>query len=161
MARAALIGRVPIPPANVHPVPADRSSPAEAARAYESALRAFFGPVPFPRFDLILLGVGEDGHTASLFPGTAALAERSRWAVDVPAPSHMSPHVPRVTLTFPVLNAARRVFFLAAGAKKAAILRAVLHGPPGRHPAQDVRPADGELVWWTDRAALADGPRIS
>lgn len=151
MADEALLRHVPIPPDHIHPIPYEED-PGRAAARYEATLRRFFDEDP-PRFDLILLGLGEDGHTASLFPFHPALEERERWVVAVEG---MDP--PRVTLTFPVLNRARRVVFLVTGANKAAIVRAVLRGPsdPRRWPAQGVRPGPGRLLWLVDRAA-ADG----
>ncbi len=132
MIEKALLQHVPIPPENVHSVPLDRG-PDGAAEAYEAELRRFFGHgESAPRFDLILLGLGEDGHTASLFPGDAALAERKRWAVAVARPE---PEPARVTLTLPVVGAAHAVVFLVTGAEKAAALKAVLEGPPDGLPA--------------------------
>jgi len=148
MAWEALLRHVPIPPDHIHPIEGAGDPEAAAAR-YEALLRRFFGEAP-PRFDLILLGLGEDGHTASLFPFHPALDEPTRWvaAVDAADP-------PRVTLTFPILNQARRVVFLVSGANKAAILHAVLREPPDPHrrPAQGVRPGPGRLLWLADRAA--------
>ncbi len=127
-------------------------APEVAAYAYEAELRAAFGDGVLPRFDLVLLGVGEDGHTASLFPGTTATHEQTR--------SVVANHVPRldtwrITLTFPVLDAAKRVWILAVGARKAEILRDVLGEvrDPARWPVQAVQPVNGELVWWLDDAA--------
>jgi len=154
MARETLLGRVPIPVENVHRIPAELE-PARAAEACERALRDFFGETP--RFDLVLLGLGDDGHTASLFPGAAAIHERERWALAVYVEKLGAW---RVTLTPPVLNAARQVTFLVAGAGKAARLREVLIGPyqPDTLPAQIVRPADGRVLWLVDRAAAAELP---
>jgi 6-phosphogluconolactonase len=151
MLRETLLQKVPIHPAQVHAVPTQCGSVGEAAMEYERGLKFFFGDVEFPRFDLILLGLGEDGHTASLFPDTAALEEKKRWAVDVLPPK--APHA-RVTLTFPVLNNAARVMFLSAGAKKQAILKDVLQASEqNRYPAQRVRPASGFAEWWIDPPA--------
>jgi 6-phosphogluconolactonase len=118
-------------------------------------LRAEFGPVDLPRFDLVLLGVGEDGHTASLFPGTLAVTEQTRWVAPNWVPKLDSW---RITLTMPVLCAGRRVWIFAVGGRKAAILRDVLgetHDPRA-WPVQGVVPSDGSLVWWVDEAAAAD-----
>lgn len=151
-ARRALLERIPIPPANVHRLRGE-DDPARAATAYEEELRAWFGAAPaaLPRFDAVLLGIGLDGHTASLFPGGGALAATARLCVaDRVAPLDAW----RLTLTLPVLNAARRVVFLAAGAGKAAIVARVLgplETPP--LPAQLVRPVDGRLLFLLDAAA--------
>jgi 6-phosphogluconolactonase len=152
MARRALLDHVPIPAAQVHPMPTDATDPHEAAAAYEADLREYFGEDP--RFDVILLGMGDDGHTASLFPGSPALDERTRWVVAAPSPA--APHQ-RLTLTFPVLNRAAHVYFLVAGAAKVEALRCVSGYPSGvtECPSASVRPADGELAWWIDEAAAA------
>lgn len=158
MARESLLAHVPVAPENIHRIQGEIDA-AQAALAYEDALRAHFaGP---PRFDLILLGMGEDGHTASLFPGAPALAERVRLAVPVHA-AHLGSW--RVTLTYPVLNAAAAVLFVVSGSSKAATLRAVLEGPsrPTELPAQGVRPHAGRLMWLADASAaeqLAGGNR--
>ena len=149
LAREALLDHVPIPGDNVHPMPTGLPAPEEAAAAYEQTLRRWF-PGPWPRFDLVLLGMGSDGHTASLFPGAAAFAERTRWAVAASAP--VEPRL-RLTLTLPVFNHAALVFFLVAGSEKAAVLGRVLAGPSEAYPAAAVRPDEGGLVWWVDEAA--------
>lgn len=147
MARETLIDPLGIPPENVHPMPTNAPSPDEAARLYEQELRAFFGQST--RFDLILLGMGADGHTASLFPGTPALKEHRRWVTVGEAP--VEPRV-RLTLTLPVLNAARVVYFLVTGADKAEMVRRILvEREP--FPAALVSPKEGELVWWLDKDA--------
>jgi 6-phosphogluconolactonase len=130
--------------------------PAAAAAAFEQELRGAFGAAAeLPVFDLVLLGIGPDAHTASLFPGDAALAERERWAVGVEVPG-MAPLVPRVTLTLPVLDAARAVLFLISGADKAdAVARAFGDAPGLDAPASLVRPADGALTVLLDGAAAA------
>lgn len=150
MAREALLSRVPLPPENVHRVRGELP-PARAAEEYGRELRAFFG-AEGPRFDLLHLGVGGDAHTASLFPFSPALRERERWAVPT---LHPGSGEPRVTLTVPVLNAARRVELLATGTEKAEVVRAVVRGAldPFRLPAQLVRPREGEAHWVLDRAA--------
>ena len=121
---------------------------------YERALRDFFplSPGEFPRFDLVLLGVGPDGHTASLFPGTAALNETQRLVVANWVPKF---NIYRLTFTFPVLNAAACVIFLASGPDKAAILHEVLENSAADLPSQRVHPSNGELVWLVDRAAAS------
>lgn len=150
MAHEAFITRVRIPPANVHRMRGELP-PAEGAAAYAEELAAFFGP-GVPRFDLIHLGVGPDGHVASLFPFTPALRERGRL---VTTNLHLPPGEPRITLTLPVLNAAARIELPVLGADKADIVWTVLRGPidPFRYPAQLVRPVDGEMVWMLDAAA--------
>lgn len=154
MAREELLSRVPIPPENVHRIPAENPDAAKAAEEYAQTLRTFFGLAAgaVPRFDLILLGMGPDGHTASLFPGTNAVRETAR-LVGAPWVEKLNAH--RITLTPPVLNNAACVLFLVSGEEKAETLRAVLQGPyqPDRFPAQIVRPVDGHLLWMVDRAA--------
>lgn len=156
-ARAALLEHVPVPPGNVHRVPAEIGDAEEAARVYEDELRRCFAPPrgALPRFDLVLLGLGADGHTASLFPDSSALAERRRWVV-APWIEKLAAH--RITLTLPVLNAAARVLFLVSGKEKAPPLRRVLAGPRGPRelPAQAVAPREGEVVWLVDREAAAE-----
>ncbi|MCU1304293.1 MAG: 6-phosphogluconolactonase [Candidatus Sulfotelmatobacter sp.] len=156
MAKEALLSKVPIPPANVFPVPTENPDADAAAAAYEQTLRKFFAlePGQFPRFDLILLGMGPDGHTASLFPETAALHEKSRLVV-ANWVEKMKTH--RITFTLPVLNAARCVAFLVSGADKAAVLREVLEGaaPPEKYPSKLVQPTNGKLIWFLDRAAAS------
>jgi 6-phosphogluconolactonase len=146
---------VPIPAANVHRMPAEMD-PAEAAARYEGQLRELFAPHGdgFPVFDFILLGLGDDGHTASLFPGTRSIRESARWVVG----HHVDAQKGwRITLTPPVINAARMVAFIVAGAGKAAVMKEILEGPfrPDMLPAQIVRPAGGDLVWMLDREAAA------
>jgi len=155
MAREHLLDHVPIPPANVHRMPGEMD-PVEAAARYEGELRHFFAPhgEGLPVFDFILLGLGEDGHTASLFPGTRAIRESARWVVG----HHVDAQKGwRITLTPPVINAARAVVFIAAGAGKAVVLKEILEGPlrPDTLPAQIVRPAGGTLLWMLDREAAA------
>jgi 6-phosphogluconolactonase len=152
LAKAAWLDRVPIPAAQIHPINC-ASDPAAAARQYETKLRKFFAGQP-PILDLILLGLGEDGHTASLFPGTLALAECERWVAAVNV-AHQD--LNRITLTVPLINQAAMVVFLVAGGAKAGILRQALHGPrdPVRLPAQLIRPHNGELRWLVDLTAAA------
>ncbi len=152
MAMAAWLDRASIPRAQIHPMDC-APDPAAAARDYEAHLREFFAGQP-PRLDLVLLGLGSDGHTASLFPGSPALAEGDRWAAPVFA-AEGGPH--RVTLTAPLINQARLVAFLVSGPGKAAILAEILQGPrdPLRLPAQLIQPHAGELVWLVDQPAAA------
>lgn len=155
LAQRYLLSRVPIPASQVHPTPVAAGDPAAVAQAYEAELRSAFGLAPgeWPRFDLILLGLGSDGHTASLFPDKPALQEQQRLVVATP-PGVLPPPVDRVTFTFPVLNAARAVAFLAAGADKREPLKRVLAGDT-EPPAARVQPTDGELRWMLDTAATA------
>ncbi len=149
MWREALLDHAPVPAANVHPMPT-AGEPQEAARAYESELKRFYGAdlldARRPLFDITLLGLGTDGHTASLFPGTAALREATRWVVPVEG---AQPEV-RLTLTFPVLASSRHVAFLVSGGSKRDILARVRRGED--FPAAAVRPV-GALHWFVDRAA--------
>ena len=151
MANEALLSRVPLPPANVHRIEGLGDAAANAS-AYESELRGLFGDAEWPRLDQVLLGMGDDGHTASLFPGTEALQETRLWV----APNWVEKlGAWRVTLTAPAINAARHVTFLVTGAAKAERLREVLKGErdPARLPSQLIRPSEGTLEWYVDRAA--------
>ncbi|UCC68775.1 MAG: 6-phosphogluconolactonase [Armatimonadota bacterium] len=152
MARKMLLDRVPIPEGNMHPMPTLFPRPEHAAEAYQATLRAHF-PGRWPRFDLILLGLGVDGHTASLFPNNPALDEKSRWVVAVDA-EEADPPV-RLTLTLPAINHAKNIYFVAAGKDKApALQHALAAGPdPRAAPASAVAPVDGRLIWWVDRPA--------
>ena len=155
MARELLLDHVPIPPANVHRMHGEMD-PVDAAARYEEGLRQFFASAgdAFPAFDLVLLGLGEDGHTASLFPGTRAVKETVRWVLGYHVDAQKGW---RITLTPPVINAAREVVFIVAGGGKASVLRDVLEGPnrPDVLPAQIVRPGGGEPLWMVDRNAAA------
>jgi 6-phosphogluconolactonase len=157
-ARTDFIEKLAMRPAGVHPVPVE-GTPEALARRYEEELRAHFRlrRLPEPVFDLILLGVGADGHTASLFPGSPALEERRRWTAAVKGGQ---PEVWRVSLTYAVLNRARRVVFLACGANKAAVVRRVLSTFSPDLPAQQVRPQAGRVTWVLDppAAALLESP---
>jgi 6-phosphogluconolactonase len=137
---------------NVFRVPTEIGDADSAARAYEQTLRKFFAlqPGEFPRFDLVLLGLGPDGHTASLFPGTAALNEKSSLVVATWVEKFQTY---RITLTLPVLNRSACVIFLVSGADKANIVREALKNEEANLPSQKVRPADGRLLWLLDRAA--------
>lgn len=156
MANEAMLSKVPVPAGNVFRIPTENPNADAAAAAYEETLRKFFavGPKGVPRFDLILLGLGPDGHTASLFPGTTALQEKTRlvlanWVEKL--------KTSRITLTLPVLNAARCVAFLVSGTDKAPALHEILEGTsPGElYPAKLVSPSDGKLFWLVDRAAAS------
>jgi 6-phosphogluconolactonase len=153
MVREAMFAKAPVPPDNIHPVPVD-ASPQEAARRYERTLQQTYGaPIldpTRPLFDLMLLGLGPDGHTASLLPEEPVLQERERWVAVV---ARGRPEV-RITMTYPVIESSRRVAFLVTGREKAAILRAIRSGG-SRVPAAQVRPI-GELFWFVDRAAAGE-----
>jgi 6-phosphogluconolactonase len=150
MTREAMLAKAPVPPGNIHPIPTD-GSPEDAARRYELTLQQAYGGASLdphrPLFDVTLLGLGPDGHTASLLPGEPVLSERKRW---VAAVAHGRPEV-RITMTYPALESSRRVAFLAAGEDKAAIFTAIRKGD-SRVPAAQIRPV-GELFWFVDRAA--------
>jgi 6-phosphogluconolactonase len=158
MAKETLLNHVPCPHANVHPMPTHFSDPDAAARDYEATLKEYFASES-PRFDLVLLGLGPEGHTASLFPGSPALQERTRWVVAVTAPAE--PPI-RLTLTLPALTRAANTFFLVTGLDKAQALDHVLVGPadPNMYPAAGVRPVEGTLIWWVDQEAAAQVKRI-
>ncbi len=156
-AQDLLLGPLAIPSDNVHRFRGELSDASEAAREYETELRRFFGLAAkrrWPRFDLVLLGMGADGHTASLFPGSDALAEDERLAVANWVDKLQSF---RLTLTCPVFNNAACILFLVAGAEKARTLQEVVERPakPPRYPAQLIRPSAGELTWYVDRAAAS------
>ena len=153
MAKEALLDHVPCPAANIHPMPTHFPSADAAARDYERTLRNHFVE-QWPRFDIVLLGLGDDGHTASLFPGSLALAERTRWVVAAQAP--VEPHL-RLTLTLPALTRARAVFVVVAGPAKAEALQHVLEGAGDwiKYPAAGIRLAKGSVIWWADREAAA------
>lgn len=150
MARRILLDHVAVPPNQIHPVSCS-DSPIAAAAEYESILRSFFAKQP-SRFDLVLLGLGENGHTASLFPGTPVLSEEDRWVAEVAVPDQ---DFKRVTLTAPVINQAAVVAFLVSGAAKAEVLAKVINGPPipDQLPAQLIRPIAGDLHWFIDQEA--------
>jgi 6-phosphogluconolactonase len=147
------------PAGNIHPIPTDLADPEQSAARYESELKSYYGASVLdparPMFDLVLMGVGPDGHTASLFPGYPAVEEMERWVVGVPT-AHVEPFVPRVTLTLPVLGSCREMLFEVAGTDKLNILTRVL--------TSDDLPAsrawsNGETVWLVDTAALPENFR--
>lgn len=156
MAREAWLSKVPIPERNLHRFRTEDADPERVAKDYETQLQSFFKlrPGEVPTFDLCLMGMGADGHTASLFPGTTALSEEVRLAVSVWVESLGAW---RVTLSAPVFNKARCAWFLAAGADKSAALTQVLEGtaPAEQYPARLIQPSAGELLWWVDAAAAA------
>ncbi|HYK92715.1 MAG TPA: 6-phosphogluconolactonase [Thermoplasmata archaeon] len=160
MARQTLLEGIPVPADHVHAIPTVGRDPAEAARTYESTLREFLGGEP-AGFDLAFLGLGPDGHTASLFPGDPALGERDRWVVSVPR-SPRPPECPRVTATIPLLNRSRTVLFLVEGPEKADILARVAAAsrkPDPPYPASRVRGRDATW-WYVDRAAAGEARRV-
>ncbi len=154
----SLLLKAPIPPERVHPIPVDGNSVATAAARYEREMRDFFR-LPagaWPSLDLVLLGTGEDGHTASLFPGDDVLDEEERWtaAVSPSAAEHE-----RVTLTLPVINRARNVFFLVTGSGKAEALGKIRRGADRAVPASLVDPKEGSLTFYLDEKAASGGAR--
>jgi len=154
MANETLLSKLPIPSDHVFRIPAEIPDAGDAAHSYEQTLHDFFSPAPgsFPRFDLILLGMGPDGHTASLFPGTTALEEKQHWVVANWVEKFSAF---RITFTYPVLNHSANVMFLVSGAEKAAMVGRALKDPATNLPCQGVRPTDGELNWFLDQAAAA------
>jgi 6-phosphogluconolactonase len=156
MARETLLAHVHIPAANIYPIPTVGATPEAAASAYEETLTAVFS-AELPRFDLILLGLGPDGHTASLFPGQPEVVRPSA-ALAVAVHNAPKPPPVRITFTYKLINAAANILFLVAGADKGVVLREVLRGPadPARLPAQGVRPERGALVWLVDAAAAKE-----
>ena len=163
LVREALSDAVPMPPSNIHRIRGEED-PKVAAGAYEQELRTFFGcngvdGPPRVGFDLVLLGMGEDGHTASLFPGLPAVTEQVRWVM---AQFVEVVSMWRITLTPVVINAAKNVIFIVSGHEKANRLRDVLEGPfqPERLPAQMIKPARGRLLWLVDEAAAGRLKRV-
>jgi len=153
MVEHSLLSRIEIPSGNIHRIETERE-PSEAARMYEQEITRVFDLVPgvVPSFSLALLGLGEDGHTASLFPGSESLLERQRLAVDTFV-AHLNTH--RITVTLPVINHASTVMMLVSGKSKSSILREVLDDGPAQYPAQMVKPATGRLDWFIDREAAS------
>ena len=153
MANEAMLAHLPIPETNIHRIEGVGDAAANASD-YESVMRGYFGDAEWPRLDLVMLGMGDDGHTASLFPGTTALEEKSAW---VTANWVEKFDTWRITLSAPAINAARNVIFFVAGAGKAERLREVLKGErdTARLPSQLVAPRDGRLEWYVDKAASA------
>ena len=154
MARGAFLSKVPVPDGNIHAVPTEGLSPDQAAIAYETTMKRFYGSDKLdpgrPLFDVTLLGIGEDGHTASLFPGQPALRETRRWAVAVIGAKDEA----RITLTYPAIDSSREVVFLVTGQEKR---RVVARAETGDRtiPAGVIRPV-GRLHWFTDRAAAPE-----
>jgi 6-phosphogluconolactonase len=158
--REALLAKIEIPRENIHPVPTERSTLQISAEAYEADLRVFFKlrPGQIPRFDLILLGIGEDGHTASLFPGSPILSERDRLAAAVTL-DEIRHH--RITLTLPVINHARQVVFLVSGESKASVLEKVVDKKDSSLPASMVNPDGGKLLFLSDLEAASEAMPLS
>jgi 6-phosphogluconolactonase len=154
MADETLLTRVPLPRENVHRIEGV-GDPDENARTYEDGLRSYFGEIEWPEFDLVLLGLGDDGHAASLFPHTPALDAGVAW---VAANRVEKLGATRITLTAPAINHARQVLFLVSGRSKAARLAEVVRGDfePERLPAQFIRPVAGELEWFVDEDAASE-----
>jgi 6-phosphogluconolactonase len=157
MARRLFLDHVAVTTHHIHPIPTDAGSPDAAARSYEAELKQFYARDHLdparPLFDLVLMGLGNDGHTASLFPHAPALGEAERWVVGV-SQAGLAPFVPRVTLTFPALASTREMLFLVMGADKREILARVLSGED--LPANRAR-SQGELVWLVDTAGVEKG----
>jgi 6-phosphogluconolactonase len=154
MASDAMLSKVPLQPAQIHRIKGEYPDAARAAAEYETEIRSVFNlrAGEFPRFDLLLLGMGNEGHTLSLFPGTKALHESQKvvtnnWVGKL--------YTERITLTAPAANAAANIFFMVTGSDKAAALKAVLEGPiePEQLPAQMIQPANGKISWLIDQAA--------
>jgi 6-phosphogluconolactonase len=151
MVKESLLRHVPVPEVNIHPMRTNFERPEDAAKSYEEEMRRFFGSAP-PVFDIIFLGLGPEGHTASLFPGSPALQERKRWVVNVNVPAEPPT---RLTMTYAVLNLGANVFFLVEGVEKQKIIQALRDDPGGEsseYPALRVQPA-GRLAWFMDAAA--------
>jgi len=155
MAQEELLSKVPILAGHIHRVPAEMPDHNAAAQAYEDEIRRVFITDSIPDFDLIQLGLGPEGHTASLFPHQVSLHEQQRLVIPVTTPK---PPPDRLTFTPPLLNAAHNVLFLAAGAEKAEAVHAILEGEyqPDEYPAQIVRPTNGEVTWLLDTAAASE-----
>jgi 6-phosphogluconolactonase len=152
MARLLLLNYIEIPSANIYPIQVDLP-PSEAANEYEQKLKEFFGKEA-PCFDLILLGLGENGHTVSLFPGTPVIHELQHWIKEVYSAEQMEW---RITMTVPLINQARNIAFLVTGEEKANILKTILHShfQPDIYPAQFIKPSHGHLYWFADKAAAS------
>ncbi len=156
MASDTLLKKIPIPSSNISPMPVELP-PAEAAEKYEQTLRDFFGKDE-PCFDLILLGLGDNGHTASLFPKTPVLHEQVRWVKDVVVKDHAADVKHRITFTAPLINKARQILFLVTGIEKSEVLEKVLTGAyqPDTYPAQLIKPEQGEIHWFIDDKAASN-----
>lgn len=151
MVDETLISRVPIKSEHIYRIHSEET-PIEAARGYENTLKIFFGDDTFPAFDIILLGLGEEGHTASLFPGSSAIEENQRWVVSTYVEKLKAF---RITLTFPVINNAKRIIFLVSGSNKAEILKKIFVVNQNNIPAKKVNPKNGKLIWLLDKDAAS------
>ena len=158
MAREILLSHVPCPPGQVHPMPTEFASPEAAAHDYDRTLRAYFDD-DWPRIDLAILGIGQEGHTASIFPGSPAVSESERWVLAVQAP--VAPAT-RLTLTLPVLTHAANIAVLVTGSAKAIALGRLRQGTsaPDLFPAAGLRSTSGSLIIWADHAAAGTSDRI-
>jgi 6-phosphogluconolactonase len=154
MAKETLLSKLPIPADHIFRMPGELPDANQAASIYEDALHEFFHPPAgqFPILDFNLLGMGPDGHTASLFPGTKALEEKHRWVVGNWVPQH---DTWRITLTYPVINSSRVVMFLISGEQKADMVRKALKDPSANLPCQGVQPVSGDLLWYLGEGAGA------
>ncbi|MBW2205879.1 MAG: 6-phosphogluconolactonase [Deltaproteobacteria bacterium] len=152
-AKSDFLDRIPIPPGQIHPMPGELD-PAEGARRYENDLKSFFGlkPGAVPVFDFMLLGIGKDGHMASLFPGQKSLDEKKSLVISV---TGGDPLVPRLTMTYPLINHARHAVFLVSGRGKAEVLRAILEYKDETLPAHMIQPKQGKVTWLLDRDAAS------
>ena len=153
MAKSDLLDRIPIPEAQIHPMPGE-VTPEDGAVKYDTEIKAFFQLLEgqFPIFDLVFLGLGADGHTASLFSGQRALEEREKLVVAVKGGN---PHVDRLTLTFPVLNRARQIVILVSGKEKAAVLKALVENGQSGLPVQNIKPVNENVTLLVDRDAAS------
>ena len=151
-AQEVLLSKIPIPANHIHRMPADKADRDAASQEYALEMQRVFGTNGIPSFDLIQLGMGPEGHTASLFPHQSSLHEQQRLVIPVTVPK---PPPPRLTFTPPILNAARHILFLVTGSDKADAVHAVLEGDyqPDEYPAQLVRPTNGEITWMLDTYA--------
>ncbi len=152
MAGEILLKKIDIPSSNIFPVHVNLT-PSDAANNYEQTLKDFFGINP-PAFDIILLGLGENGHTASLFPGTSVIFEKSRWVKEIFVEKLQAY---RITMTAPLINKSHNIFFLITGEKKSQILKTVLTVPydPEKYPVQLIKPENGEIIWFADSKAAS------
>ncbi len=152
-AKKDFLSKTPIPSTQVHPMPG-LALPEEGATLYQADLEAFFRTTDndYPVFDLIFLGVGRDGHTASLFPGRKSMETSDRWVAVVKGGD---PDVYRLTLTYTVLNRAKQIYFLVSGEKKATIVKTILENRQAELPAQKIQPSEGILTWLLDKQAAS------
>lgn len=156
-AKKDLLEKVPLPVAQIYPMPVERP-PDEGAVEYQKVIQNFFqlGEGQYPLFDLIFLGIGADGHTASLFPGQKALQEKKRWVIAVKGGN---PNVSRLTMTYPTLNQAKQIVILVSGKEKAAVLKTLFEDKQIRLPAGRIKPTNGTLTWLIDQDAAAALPK--